>query len=174
MPIRGIEQVIQNLNHRIGQIQGANQRGITRAAQMIRREAMKKVPVVTGNLRASAYVVSGAGVAAAGRSPRFKSDEEGEASAQHQAAVSESASRTVAEQGPYAEVGFSAVYAWRVHENPRSGQTGGVSPSGKRYKRGTYSTRPQGQYKFLELAIVENEEEIIRIIAEEARRVLGR
>jgi hypothetical protein len=30
--------------------------------------------------------------------------------------------------------GAAAPYAWAVHENPRSGKTGGISPSGRRYK----------------------------------------
>lgn len=31
--------------------------------------------------------------------------------------------------------GAAAPYAWRVHENPRSGKTGGVSPTGQRYRK---------------------------------------
>ena len=49
--------------------------------------------------------------------------------------------------------GPSAKYARKVHENPRSGKTGGVSPSGKKYypRMGVpipYST--VGQWKYLE------------------------
>lgn len=43
--------------------------------------------------------------------------------------------------------GYSAPYANAVHENPRAGKTGGVSPSGQRYKR--WAT--VGQWKFLEI-----------------------
>jgi len=35
--------------------------------------------------------------------------------------------------------GMSTPYAAAVHWNPRSGHTGGISPSGRRYPEGTYS-----------------------------------
>ncbi len=42
--------------------------------------------------------------------------------------------------------GAAAPYALSVHENPRSGKTGGVSPSGQQYKH--WAT--VGQWKYLE------------------------
>lgn len=42
--------------------------------------------------------------------------------------------------------GAAAPYAWSVHENPRAGQTGGVSPSGRRYK----TWAKVGHWKFFE------------------------
>lgn len=42
--------------------------------------------------------------------------------------------------------GPSAPYALSVHENPRSGQTGGLSPAGKKYK--TWARA--GEWKFIE------------------------
>ena len=42
--------------------------------------------------------------------------------------------------------GAAADYALSVHENPRSGKTGGVSPSGKKYKHWAQV----GEWKFLE------------------------
>lgn len=41
---------------------------------------------------------------------------------------------------------YTAAYAWVVHENPRSGQTGGVSPQGRRYR----SFARVGKWKYLE------------------------
>lgn len=43
--------------------------------------------------------------------------------------------------------GYSASYAAAVHENPRAGKTGGVSPTGQRYR----SWAKVGQWKFLEI-----------------------
>lgn len=43
--------------------------------------------------------------------------------------------------------GVSAGYALMVHENPRSGKTGGVSPTGEKYK----SWAKVGQWKYLEI-----------------------
>ena len=42
--------------------------------------------------------------------------------------------------------GAAAPYALSVHENPRSGHTGGVSPSGRKYKHWAQV----GQWKYLE------------------------
>ena len=42
--------------------------------------------------------------------------------------------------------GAAASYAKIVHENPRAGQTGGMSPSGRRYKRWSRV----GEWKYLE------------------------
>jgi hypothetical protein len=49
----------------------------------------------------------------------------------------------------YCVIGYggpAAPYAWAVHENPRAGQTGGVSPSGKPYKH----FAQVGEFKYLE------------------------
>jgi len=43
--------------------------------------------------------------------------------------------------------GQSVVYGAITHENPRAGRTGGISPTGRRYREGTFSTT--GQYHFL-------------------------
>lgn len=48
--------------------------------------------------------------------------------------------------------GAAAPYALAVHENPRAGKTGGVSPSGKKYKRWAQV----GQWKYLEQPLNEN------------------
>lgn len=42
--------------------------------------------------------------------------------------------------------GAAAPYALSVHENPRSGQTGGIGPQGQRYKKWAHV----GQWKYLE------------------------
>ncbi len=38
-------------------------------------------------------------------------------------------------KGPIVKIGFRAPYAAKIHENPRAGKTGGVSPSGRKYKK---------------------------------------
>lgn len=50
-------------------------------------------------------------------------------------------------------IGYSAPYTRKVHDNPRAGKTGGVSPSGKRYRHWA----AVGEYKFLETAMREAE-----------------
>lgn len=59
--------------------------------------------------------------------------------------TSNSASVTIAAGGA------AAPYAKAVHENPRAGQTGGYSPSGKKYKHWSRV----GQWKFLETPAME-------------------
>ena len=59
--------------------------------------------------------------------------------------------------------GGSAVpYALAVHENPRSGRTGGVSPSGKKYTN--YSR--VGQWKYLETPLMESAGKLDELAAE--------
>ena len=45
-----------------------------------------------------------------------------------------------------AEIEYSAIYALSVHENPRSGHTGGVSPKGQSYR----TWAEHGKWKYLE------------------------
>jgi hypothetical protein len=66
--------------------------------------------------------------------------------------------------------GPSAPYALSVHENPRSGQTGGVSPQGKKYK----SWARVGGWKFLELPALAAATSSAGWLADEARALLQR
>lgn len=61
--------------------------------------------------------------------------------------------------------GPAAPYAAAVHENPRSGKTGGVSPKGKKYKRWA----KVGAYKYLEGPMARRGPKIPEAIAGEAR-----
>ena len=47
--------------------------------------------------------------------------------------------------------GQAMPYAAEVHENPRAGKTGGVSPTGRRYREGSYALT--GQWHFLSDAV---------------------
>lgn len=61
--------------------------------------------------------------------------------------------------------GPAAPYAIKVHENPRSGKTGGVSPSGRKYKKWA----KVGAYKFLEGPMARNGSKVPDAIAVEVR-----
>lgn len=164
--LHGLNKVLRNLNEKIRDIEGAGQKGLTRGAMHIRRLSQQKVPVDTGNLKASAYTISGSGAIGAGSHPSFKGKKADEMASQHTTVIGEAQGRASREIEPYAEVGFSAVYAWAVHENPRAGHTGGVSPSGQSYK--SYSE--VGEYKFLEKAFREGKAEVLRVVKKEAGR----
>ncbi len=64
--------------------------------------------------------------------------------------------------------GPAAPYALVVHENPRAGKTGGVSPSGYRYRK--YSQ--VGQWKYLETPIKNHTPEVERRLHEDILRTL--
>lgn len=134
----GMDNVLRNLTKEIKKIKGRSQVGVLKAAMFIKGEAQKRTPIVTGNLRNSAYVKAVPGMS-----------------------------------DPVAEVGFSAVYALSVHENVRSGKTGGMSPSGKKYttgrttsgkKSGRIVFATEGEWKFLENPLKENTTEVLNII----------
>lgn len=70
------------------------------------------------------------------------------------------------EQGSMAvEIGFSALYAIFVHENMEAKLYGQERPSGK----GDY-WGPHGQPKFLESAVRELQDEIVKTVADEAKQ----
>jgi hypothetical protein len=66
--------------------------------------------------------------------------------------------------------GVAAPYALAVHENPRAGKTGGVSPSGKRYAR--WAT--VGQWKYLEIPAMAAAKESAQWFANAVRGIMKR
>ena len=61
--------------------------------------------------------------------------------------------------------GPSVRYAVKTHENPRAGKTGGLSPSGKRYKKWAKT----GGYKYLEAPMAQRGPKIPEAIANASR-----
>lgn len=66
--------------------------------------------------------------------------------------------------------GAAALYAIAVHENPRSGKTGGLSPSGAKYKHWA----GVGQWKYLETPFKARMYQFSSRIAESLRQTLMR
>ena len=156
----GLDQTIQNIRKEIEQIQGVTLKGLLRAGLKIRSEAQKMCPVVTGNLKASAYVVTSRGNAPAGKTPTFKGDDAAQMGSNHSETVAERRHTIQDENNPTVEVGFTAVYAASVHENPNAGQA-------------TYPGASEvGQWKFLEEAVKQNETYILDVIQREAKSTL--
>lgn len=168
--LKGLKEVMDNLNKEIEKIKGASLDGLLEAGLLIKAESMELCPIVTGNLMNSAFVTWGY----ASQAPRSTTeggfrDPVGRKGIKEirQAELSQglgaSASRVGSSLVPMVEIGHAAVYAVAVHENKRSGQTGGWNPSHTRkYKPKTFATT--GQYKFLQTAIQENEGRILEII----------
>ena len=65
--------------------------------------------------------------------------------------------------------GYTGPYAASVHENPRTGKTGGVGPSGQKYRH--WAT--VGQWKFLETPVLNATSGMLGRIADRIRNVLG-
>jgi len=174
--ITGLENVVANLNREMSIIEGACLRGLVVAGLEIRRDAQKLTPVVTGNLRNSVYVASPAQVEA-GANPDFKDGDKpglaAQLAAEHTASIASGVAACSSATKPEVHVRYSAYYAPWVHENPRAGKTGGVSPSGRKYREGTYSV--VGQWKFLQSAIENNMAKLLSIIATFAsKKIRGR
>jgi hypothetical protein len=173
----GTEAVIKKLNKEIMKLKNRTQGGVTEAALLIKGESQKMTPVVTGNLRNSSFITWPGGISTT--YGNFKGPESSEMGRQHAAAVAESQAATSLKGIPIAEVGYSAIYATSVHENPRAGQTGGTNKSGTRKytsgrtQSGRQSTRivysTVGGYKFLENALKNNARRIFKIIQGSAR-----
>jgi hypothetical protein len=66
--------------------------------------------------------------------------------------------------------GPAAPYALKVHENPRSGKTGGISPRGKKYR----SWATVGEWKYLEKAVQTWAPKVPEILAKHLRRAIQR
>jgi len=161
----------------VDKIDGATEAGVIKAAMFIRRRSQKLTPVRLGNLRASAYVIgSGLNDPPEASGGGFKGDDAGNMEVGHKEEKLRVKGQTqmLARRGPVAAVGYSAVYALSVHENPKSGAAGGSAAADLARQPGSgvpLSTihSKRGQFKFLEQPLKENEGRILDIIKREAR-----
>lgn len=156
----GLDKVQKNLTREIKKIEGRTVRGLFEAALFVKAEALRQIPVDTGNLANSGYVIAGGAnhpLQKQGASPSFSSQSrEGEVSSEdlsrlsseHASSVSDMESRVGRSLMPFAAIGFTAFYAVFVHEIQKD-----------------YVT---GSWKFLETPLTANEKTILRIIQKRA------
>lgn len=152
--MEGTEEVIKNLNKLMEEIQEKTIKGVSRAALFLRRKSLELTPEDTGNLKESCFVVWSGGTIGAGKSPNFQEGGQNAFSGKDvDKLYSQHSKMLAAVQSLYgnrsvihAAVNYSAWYALFVHEIKKN--------------------HPIGQWKFLETAMVDNENEILRIIAE--------
>jgi hypothetical protein len=149
LDITGRGQVLANLKKAIMDIKGASEKGLVRAGLLIMNKASKRVPVDTGNLRSSVYVVSNKALNHA-PSPAFSNarGDAGKQSTNHSSAVADAKARTSGSE-PKVEIGYSTTYAAPVHEHVHVPHT-------------------VGQAKYLEDAVKSSVAEILDIIKKEA------
>ena len=154
--VTGLDTVMKNLNKEISGIRNRSLKGLIRAQIVIRRDmdtTSPTIPVQYGNLRASYYAVTANGEAA--RGGKFKGDNAGKLASGHSEAISNahSLAKGAWGKGPLLIMGFSAFYAWFVHE-----MVGAVN-----------WTRDGSGAKFLEAAIKNTYDKILSIIRDEAK-----
>ncbi len=167
--VTGLEEVVKNLNDRIKEIQGEpTLKGLVRGARIILEDMEKTPPVIpvdTGNLRNSVFTITSQGKVEAGQNPTFVDKYYGtsgegksikipakEFYERHKAVLAFYGSEVTKLKKPAVVLGFSAYYAWFVHEMV-----------GANFKR------PGSGAKFLEAAIKRNTDKIIKVIQEEAK-----
>ena len=153
--VSGLDKTLKNLNETVEKIEGKTLKGLIRAVIEIRRTSNKdipKIPVDTGNLRASWFTVTSKGSIQAGASPNFKGDGSSKLGNSHSATLSDVKSMKVVSEGPFLLFGYSAYYAVYVHEAVEK----------------TFNREGAGAL-FLQTAIDNNWDVIIGKIAKEAK-----
>lgn len=125
--IIGIEEVMRALNAELATVQNKSRSGLVHAAAYIRNETEKRpplTPVDLGNLRASWFVVSSLWGVKEGKSPKFKNrpgragkkaNLSGKMAQDHSLAIA-AAQATVAAKPLMVVMGYSAYYAYFIHE----------------------------------------------------------
>jgi hypothetical protein len=159
--IKGFDEVIANLNAEIAAIKDRTMKGVIKAAATIRRDMDKtppKIPVDTGNLRASWFVVTAKGLQT--DKPAFKSLDTPKKTAllnaTYDATVAEAQgiANSATKYAPFLVMGFGANYAMPVHE-----MIGEIN----------WSRNGEAGPKFFESAIKRNSTKVLQIIAEDAK-----
>jgi hypothetical protein len=151
--IKGLENVMANLNKEIKAIEGRTTVGLIEGSILIRRDMDKtspKIPVDLGNLRASYFTVTtkkGGVASLGGVGLPFKGKEGSKMQGERMEAITESRGVLSAVKIPSLIMGFSANYATFNHENV-----------GANFKR------PGAGAKFFESAIKRNSGKVIKII----------
>lgn len=176
-PISGIRNVLRNINREIDKVKGRTLTGLIKAAALIHNETETgavRVPVDTGNLRHSWFVVTSAGkiVSGGGRSKvvdggaaSFTGASAGTMAADHSAMIKEMRMRAWAfseiNDGPFVFFGYSANYAVYVHEMI---DVGPWDPSTK-----TGFRRKKSGPKWFEIALNKHQDNIVSIIRKNAK-----
>jgi hypothetical protein len=159
--IVGLDTVVKNLNKSLSNIENSTSKGFYKAGMFILRKSKQQVPVDTGNLRASGAMVfkgaKGVTKTLVGESRLIKS----RITEKKRAIISQTIQRAKQDQSTVtnelrgAKFGFAIVYSARY---------AAVQHETRRFKH------PRGNWKYLQRPIMEHKKDIIRIVAENARK----
>lgn len=149
----GLDTILKNLNKEIAKIKGDVQKGLTLGALVVKGKSMTSTPVDTGNLKGSHYLVSkdGAMDQTAGSDFSTQDDSGKKVAAEHPGKVDAAKSRIKGKSHPFVEIGCTAFYAEKVHEDLEAKHV-------------------SGKAKFLEDAIKENQSLILDSVRRFAKR----
>lgn len=173
--LKGMDEVLRNLNSATKGILGATESGVVAAAMYIRKESQKLTPVRLGNLRNSAYVVSSGPNPPQASGGGFKGDnaDQMEVDLKKAKLMAEGKVQSLSRHGPVAAIGYGAVYAMAIHENPNAGAAGGskeadIARQGKKTPLSQIHSKG-GEWKFLEKPLKENQQKVLEIIKRKAK-----
>ena len=149
-----LELVMKNLNKHIVEVKKRTLNGLIKGVIIVRRDmehVSPKIPVDTGNLRSSFFVVTSKGNAPSGLLDNFKGKHANQMAAQHESVKTSVLADIVTEasMGPIVAFGFSANYARKVHE-----------------MYGFHFQRPGAGAGFFVSAIYRNKSRILSVIRE--------
>ena len=156
---QGLPAVVHNLNAQIMKIQGRTLLGLIRGAAIIKAtmdSTPPTIPVDTGNMRHSWFIVTNNGGVRAGRNPTFvpgpyNDRDIGRLNTDHSKAIAEAVSMIKGKE-PAVALGFSAYYSQWVHENV-----------------GAHFTKPGSGAKFFEAGIKNSTRRVLMVIQSEAK-----
>jgi hypothetical protein len=155
--LKGLDDVMKNLNKEIQAIEGRTGAGLLRAAIIVRRAMSKespKIPVDTSNLEHSFFMtVKNVGTSSVAGTVKasFTGAKSAEMQSEHASVVAECRSWIAGSKIPLLIIGFSANYALFVHENIEADFTSErLKYDRKTHKATTQKKRPGAGAKFFE------------------------
>lgn len=149
--LKGLSNVLRNLNKEIDAIQLHTKEGLTEASLVVKYDSVKGTPIDMGNLRGSAFILV-TGEEPDNKMPTFNGDESAKMSSDHSLAIGEG--RAIVNKYKWrltGIVGYTAFYALFVHEMP------------------AHYNFNQGSNKFLQKALLKNKDRILRILIKWAK-----
>lgn len=168
--VTGMKEITRNLERHIDAIQAGAFSGTAAAATHIKKLSQQRVPVRVGNLRASAFVMTGKGEA--GSSGDFKEPGAAERSNELRTATIRVLARITRDtrlKRITAGVGYGAIYASFVHGLSRAGAAGFDPDKDVKGRRAELVHSAVGGSKFLENPVKENTGTIFNIIKQHAK-----
>ena len=162
--LKGVSEVLKNLNKAISDIENKTKAGLTEACLVVKVDSVKGTPIDLGNLRSSAFIMV-TDSTADNSSPNFTGKDAGEMQSNHSKALNEGKGITRTVKNKFVGIiAYTANYAFWVHEMPMIHKG---EPRAILKNRGNFWDG--GGNKFLEKSLLKNKERISRILQKWAK-----